>query len=419
MSAETVQFSVSCGAAESTLRGTVLFNETLETAVGSMKVVALTAPDNPNESVSVSAPGASTSINLPASVLGKAQDGETGIALLSVTSMAASSTNAFENLTSPSEDEPGQKQKTELQSEIININLRDNDGESLNLDKLEEPIELMFDIAVNTSDSMGCAFWDEEELRWSSEGVITANSSHPDQVRCLTFHLSIFAVVRYVPLLTDIGMKLATCSSVAQMLAPEGWAKIYSAGNGRRMLRSPGFWSVLLGSLVFSFALFFASCWTDYWSADLATAHAKRKKAKKAATGFWQSCWQSCCRLKDKLNCSTCCAGKATSQDDSKPDQKRSTRSCRGCCSWCSGKPYAIASAMADLSGIRGLPEFLRKVLLKVIHGRFLMDFGLYILFTSWDSVDAFAKDELPMSLKAARNLAIAKECKEDGRQRD
>ncbi|CAE7902791.1 HERC2, partial [Symbiodinium necroappetens] len=189
-----------------TKAGTVLFNETLVTAVGSIKVVALTAPDNPNESASVSAPGASTHIKLPASVLGKAQDAETGIALLSVTSVAANTTNAFDNLTSPSEDELGQKQKTELQSEIIiSVNLRDSDGESLNLDKLEEPIELIFDIAVNTSDSMRCAFWDEEELRWSSEGVITASSSHPDQVRCLTTHLSIFGVVRYVALLTDIG----------------------------------------------------------------------------------------------------------------------------------------------------------------------------------------------------------------------
>ena len=43
-------------------------------------------------------------------------------------------------------------------------------------------------------DNVTCAYWDEDEHRWSIEGVTTLGTSN-QELRCATTHLSIFAGV--------------------------------------------------------------------------------------------------------------------------------------------------------------------------------------------------------------------------------
>eukprot|EP00438_Fugacium_kawagutii_P028774 Skav212380 [mRNA] locus=scaffold1983:230729:235905:- [translate_table: standard] len=63
------------------------------------------------------------------------------------------------------------------------INLRRSDGSALSMKNLREPM---------TMENVTCAYWDEEEHRWSAEGVTTKGTSN-GELRCETTHLSVFA----------------------------------------------------------------------------------------------------------------------------------------------------------------------------------------------------------------------------------
>eukprot|EP00435_Cladocopium_sp_Y103_P009557 s4634_g2.t1 len=74
--------------------------------------------------------------------------------------------------------------------------------------------------AKDTSDVPYCAFWDEEQAIWSTEGVSTLPSTTPGKVLCSTTHLSIFGGVFEV-FLGDMAQVLR-CSTAFVVFSAEG-----------------------------------------------------------------------------------------------------------------------------------------------------------------------------------------------------
>lgn len=75
----------------------------------------------------------------------------------------------------------------------MNINVASLAGDRISVNGLQEPISIA--MPVNASDGMECAYWDEQQLVWSTEGMLPAGSSADGLLVCKTTHLSLFGAI--------------------------------------------------------------------------------------------------------------------------------------------------------------------------------------------------------------------------------
>eukprot|EP00913_Durusdinium_trenchii_P030070 g28179.t1 len=80
-----------------------------------------------------------------------------------------------------------------LHSSLVSINLRRNNGSALEMKSLRKPMVVVMKLTGQEGNAT-CAYWDEDEYRWSTEGV-TALGTTNSELRCETTHLSIFGAV--------------------------------------------------------------------------------------------------------------------------------------------------------------------------------------------------------------------------------
>ena len=107
-----------------------------------------------------------------------------------------------------------------LVGQSISIEFRTSGGSRLEINNLAEPMEFLLPV---TEENATCAYFDEESLRWSTEGVETLATSS-GQIICRTSHLSIFGgVLGFV--LGNIASVLK-CSTASQIFSAEGVAKL-------------------------------------------------------------------------------------------------------------------------------------------------------------------------------------------------
>ncbi|CAE7885026.1 unnamed protein product [Symbiodinium microadriaticum] len=135
--------------------------------------------------------------------------GASGPVLLTVTSLSKQVTSKFQ-------DQRVEGEATSLvRSEPVSINLRAPDGTALTVKDLKTPLRIVIKTDIENS---SCAFWDEEESRWSYRGVTTLPDAVPGQITCLTVHLSVFSAVGRV--IWENALLALSCSSW-DLLSPE------------------------------------------------------------------------------------------------------------------------------------------------------------------------------------------------------
>ncbi|CAE7755059.1 HERC2 [Symbiodinium microadriaticum] len=207
--------------ANSTETGGVLGQVSMSTETGTLKVAALSpeAVEAAGGSVAVSAGESGAKVEMPAAILSQAAElsektGVSGPVLLSLTSMSDETAKNFADR--QVEGEPA----ATLQSEALSINLRAPDGSNLKIGELQTPMEIVLKVK---SPKATCAYWDEDESRWSSKGL-TDLSNTGVELTCLTTHLSIFAGI--VQIIVERAAAVISCSSAWELMSEKGFQKL-------------------------------------------------------------------------------------------------------------------------------------------------------------------------------------------------
>eukprot|EP00439_Symbiodinium_sp_Y106_P079588 s2050_g18.t1 len=179
----------------------------MSTETGTLKVTALSpkAVEAAGGSVAVSAGETGAKVEMPAAILFQAAElfektGASGPVLLSLTSMSDETAESFADRQVEGE------LATTLQSQPLSINLRGADGSNLKIGEMQTPMEIVLKVK---SPNATCAYWDEDESRWSSKGL-TALSNTAGQLTCLTTHLSIFTGV--LQIIVERAAAVISCS---------------------------------------------------------------------------------------------------------------------------------------------------------------------------------------------------------------
>ncbi|CAE7025665.1 HERC2 [Symbiodinium natans] len=198
----------------------VLAEASITTDAGTLKVVALSAETMSNGSNVSIGTEEGTSILVPQAVLAQAASvAGSGIVLLSVTTLSENITDKIRS----DDARLGRRLDTQgstLAGQSISLNFRGADGARLAINNLASPMELT--LAVNEENAT-CAYFDEETLTWSTEGVETVGTSS-GQVICRTSHLSIFGgILEFI--LADVA-KVLKCSSAGDLLSAQGVSKL-------------------------------------------------------------------------------------------------------------------------------------------------------------------------------------------------
>ncbi|CAK9114800.1 unnamed protein product, partial [Durusdinium trenchii] len=80
-----------------------------------------------------------------------------------------------------------------VHSKPVSINLRRANGSAFVMKSLREPMVVVMKLTGQEGNAT-CAYWDEDEHRWSREGI-TALGTANSELRCETTHLTIFGAV--------------------------------------------------------------------------------------------------------------------------------------------------------------------------------------------------------------------------------
>ncbi|CAK9066271.1 unnamed protein product [Durusdinium trenchii] len=231
---------------------------TNETDTGTVTVMAFTseaveAARRTGAAVPVSTGGADAA-EVPSQVLAQAM--EMAAAKVGSDKAVVLSLTAINDATAEKLQVPIEQKTTSVQSQRLSINLWDEDGKPIEIDKpLREPIKLRFE--VNNSDpSLRCAFWDEIEAKWSEEGLKTV-SMDGKQLECETVHLSIFAAVVFSI------ENVAACSTAMYLLSDEGFRNLFDVTGWGSSVQAV-FFGIFLSICVLALTYF---CYLDIVSA--------------------------------------------------------------------------------------------------------------------------------------------------------
>jgi len=139
------------------------------------------------------------------------------------------------------------------------INVMGASGERIEIGGLADPIEVVF--TVSTNDSLGCAFVDETEGRWSAVGV-WRHAFADGRLICRTSHLTIFGAV------LDGFLSAFRCTQ-ASLLSKEGYQALVNTPNWYYQTPCLILWVVLLALSSVQFLACLVDCrrrdnaWTD------------------------------------------------------------------------------------------------------------------------------------------------------------
>ena len=204
----------------------VLAEASVETVAGVLKVVALSAASLP-EGSNVSIQGEEgASVSVPTAVLAQAADAAgSEVVLLSFTTLSANVSDKIRSDDSRlarrlAADAAGTDTGSTLVGQSISIEFRTSGGSKLEIKNLAEPMEFLLPVSAENAT---CAYFDEEALRWSTEGVETIATSS-GQVICRTSHLSIFGGV--LGFVFGNIVSVLKCSTASQIFSAEGVAKL-------------------------------------------------------------------------------------------------------------------------------------------------------------------------------------------------
>lgn len=120
-----------------------------------------------------------------------------------------------------------------LHSSLVSINLRRNNGSALEMKSLRKPMVVVMKLTGQEGNAT-CAYWDEDEYRWSTEGV-TALGTTNSELRCETTHLSIFGAVLLSTLLQQ---ELASPDCEVGSWTPEGMVVLFKFESALQVLGS-------------------------------------------------------------------------------------------------------------------------------------------------------------------------------------
>lgn len=166
----------------------------MQTDAGVVQITAVLPSAFPAEQQMVLTSGSDARVEVVGHVIHQASELTSGPIMVSTTSMT-------EDVATKFTDSSIAGLGSTLRSKPLSINLRRNDGSALNMKNLREPMGMV--MKVSGEENVTCAYWDEEEHRWSIQGVTTIGTSN-GELRCETTHLSIFAgVVMAVQFLQD------------------------------------------------------------------------------------------------------------------------------------------------------------------------------------------------------------------------
>lgn len=132
----------------------------------------------------------------------------------------------------------------------------------INVNGLTEPIAVS--LPANFTPGMQCAYWDEQEDRWSTRGVSVSNETGPGkQIVCLTTHLTLFGAIfqGFADTFMCSQFRLFTAEAIAR-LAKGSWYR----GQGMMFLGS--ILSLLLLTFVISAVLDYRRDLRMHWTDD-------------------------------------------------------------------------------------------------------------------------------------------------------
>eukprot|EP00434_Breviolum_minutum_P007219 symbB.v1.2.006372.t1/scaffold371.1/size308833/19 len=207
----------------------------LQTDTGTVQVTAILPAAFSEEQQMVLTSGSDARVEVVGHLIQQASEMTSGPIMVSMTSMKDEVAKKFT-------DRIG----STLRSKPLSLNLRRNDGNPLAMKNLREPLGMV--LKVTGEDNVTCAYWDEDEHRWSIEGVTTLGTSN-QELRCATTHLSIFAgVVMTFQTLQDTGD--IDCE-ITGSWSVDGIAALYTSDTASRVLGSEwmgsagGVWSIM------------------------------------------------------------------------------------------------------------------------------------------------------------------------------
>lgn len=212
------------------LLGTMDFGNTsvlqtfMQTDAGVVQITAVLPSAFPAEQQMVLTSGSDARVEVLGHVIHQASEFTSGPIMVSTTSMT-------EDVAAKFTDSSIAGLGSTLRSKPLSINLRRNDGSALSMKNLREPMGMV--MKVSGEENVTCAFWDEEEHRWSLQGVTTIGTSN-GELRCETTHLSIFAgVVMTVQFLQDAAS--IDCEITGSWSA-DGMAALFDAETTSKLL---------------------------------------------------------------------------------------------------------------------------------------------------------------------------------------
>jgi len=212
--------SLNLNISQSSRTGGVLGEVSAELATGQLKVVAF-LPEALESNVTVTAFSSTSQLEISrvevspqvlSQVAEKAE--ETGAILLSMTSLSPQTASKFQDQRLEGEA------RSVAGSEAVSVNLRAPDGRALSVQNLVTPLRI---VIKTDKQNATCAFWDEQEKRWSFRGLETVPDPTPGQITCLTSHLSIFSAVAQVIWENTV---IALVCSGWDLVSPEGLQRL-------------------------------------------------------------------------------------------------------------------------------------------------------------------------------------------------
>ncbi|CAE7577395.1 gefF [Symbiodinium sp. CCMP2456] len=217
--AEVVQFAATLSFNSS--QG-VLGEVSADLATGRLRMVAF-SPDALDGNVIVTATASSGSessevavarLEVSPQVLAAVatENGLFGPVLLSITTVADQIARKFQDRRVEGEI------MSVLGSGVVSLNFRALDGSTLKADNLTSPLRIVIQTDEKTA---SCAFWSEDESRWSSDGITTLPDMVPGQITCLTTHLSLFGAVGQVS--WDNAFLVLKCSTAWEHFSAQGF----------------------------------------------------------------------------------------------------------------------------------------------------------------------------------------------------
>jgi len=225
--------------------------------------------------VQLEIPGSNVKASIPVEAL-ESIAGPGAVAVVTV--FSEEELNSFRPVAAEGEEEPAQT----LAAQPVSIRLLNDQGEEISIFDLEEPISVELeqpDVEVGEGEELRCAFWDEENSVWITEGM-SRDESDPDRLVCVTTHLTVFGAV------IQGALGALQCGNV-EILTEKGLNRMWK-GDWYLDLTAVLWWLLLIfqGSIMVYFTL---KGWqrtreVDWREEDLLTdndAYRKKKSVKK------------------------------------------------------------------------------------------------------------------------------------------